>query len=59
MTLREKFLNVWWFSEKQMEGCVIVADNYAEEFGKWLRENDDKSLMISELLELFIKEKRL
>lgn len=39
--------------------CVIIADNYADAFGNWLRENDDEDLLISELLEIFIKEKGL
>jgi hypothetical protein len=39
--------------------CVTIADNYAEEFGKWLRENDDESLMMSHLLEIFYNEKKL
>jgi hypothetical protein len=49
MTLKEKF------SEPNLtaDECVDIADIYAEKFGKWLRENDDKSLFMSELLEKF------
>lgn len=65
MMLREKFLNVHTTSggvgmnEKQADGCVTIADKYAEGFGKWLRENDDESLMMSHLLEIFYNQKKL
>ena len=61
-----KFLNIHTtsggigMSEKQAGECVTVADNYAEEFGRWLRENDnDESIIMSELLQIFYNEKKL
>lgn len=64
MKLKEKFENVIVCTEvegcsKQADECVTIADNYAEEFGKWLRENDDESLLMSHLLEIFYNQKKL
>lgn len=66
MKLKEKFENVLINCIDNMydrghtaRECEIIADNYAEEFGKWLRENDDGSLLMSHLLEIFYNEKKL
>lgn len=66
MTLKEKFENKIFdyvgseFDRRDVSNnCVAVANNYAENFGKWLKENDDEDLLMSELLEIFIKENGL
>ena len=61
MTLKEKFDNAIWVNSNNevVEKLIIIADGYAEDFGRWLRENDDEDLLVSELLEIFIKEKGL
>lgn len=64
MKLEEKFRDVVRIDNgltigEVVSGCTTIADNYAEEFGKWLRENDDESLMMSHLLEIFYNQKKL
>ena len=66
MKLEEKFIklfNAYGLKETSKfysEQCVDIADNYACEFGKWLRENDDdESTAMSDLLQIFYNEKGL
>jgi len=58
MTLKEKLAKPFGgLRTETLNELETIADNYADAFGNWLRENDNEDLLISELLEIFIKEK--
>ncbi len=60
MTLKEKLAEPFGgLRTETLDELLIIVDGYAEDFGRWLRENEEEDLLISELLEIFIKEKGL
>ena len=62
MTLKEKFQNIpsdyLPLSNNQKNECVIIADEFAIGFARWLQDNDG-SASYRELLEIYKKEKGL